>query len=170
MRFQGADLGFRETIPNTSGGDAPKPFLSHGRSAIMEPVSGFSSCFPPRNLEGSLSPESGTGCIGSSTALSEQPPRGTDRRDRALRSPEGRPKGTHSQRPKRFPLRPRGHPGRDVPFAPAGSSRLRSCSEGPPPPTGPPLPSLRRFIRGRRAGSELRHQLSQVKWLRSSST
>ena len=151
-------------------GDAPKPFLSHGRSAIMESVSGFSSCFPPRNLEGSLSPESGTGCIGSSTALSEQPPRGTDRRDRALRSPEGRPKGTHSQRPKRFPLRPLGHLGRGVPFAPAGSSRLRSCSEGLPPPTGPPLPSLRRFIRGRRAGSELRHQISQVKWLRSSST
>ena len=126
--------------------------------------------FPAEKPGGFPSPESGTGCIGSSTALSEQPPRGTDRRDRALRSPEGRPKGTHSQRPKRFPLRPLGHLGRGVPSAPAGSSHLRSRSEGLPPPTGPPLPSLRRFIRGRRAGSELRHQISQVKWLRSSST
>ena len=61
-----------------------KPFHTLNCSAIMESVSGFSSCFPPRNLEGSLSPESGTGCIGLSTALSEQPPRGTDRRDRSI--------------------------------------------------------------------------------------
>ena len=123
--------------------------------------------FPAEKPGGFPSPESGTGCIGSSTALSEQPPRGQDRRDRALRAPEGRPGGTHSQRLRRVPLRPLGHPrikygagsGRGAPFAPAGSSRLRSCSEGLPPPTGPPLPSLRRFIRGRRAGSELRHQI-----------
>ena len=66
--------------------------------------------FPAEKPGGFPSPESGTGCMGSSTALSEQPPRGTDRRDRALRSPNGRPGGTHSQRTKRFPLRPLGHP------------------------------------------------------------
>ena len=125
-----ARLGFRGTEQNTSGGDAPKPFLSHGRSAIMESVSGFSSCFPPRNLEGSLSPESGTGCIGLSTALSEQPPRGTDRRDRSIALSRRPPRRTHSQRPKRFPLRPLGHPSRGVPFAPAGSSRLPGLPKG----------------------------------------
>ena len=36
-------LGFRGTEQNTLGVDDAKPFLSHGRSAIMESVSGFSS-------------------------------------------------------------------------------------------------------------------------------
>ena len=48
-----ARLGFRGTEQNTLGAGDAKPFHPLNRSAIMESVSGFSSCFPPRNLEGS---------------------------------------------------------------------------------------------------------------------
>ena len=107
------------------------------------------------------SPESGTGCVGSSTALSEQPPRGSDRRDRALRSPEGRPGGTHSQRLRRVPLRPLGHP--RIEYG-AGSGRGAPVCTGPDvhgfaavqepsrPPTGRLFPHAGRFTLSRDAG------------------
>ena len=96
--------GRRETLPSA------QLFGNNGVSFWLFQL------FPAEKPGGFPSPESGTGCIGLSTALSEQPPRGQDRRDRALRSPEGRPGGTHSQRPQRIPLRPLGHPGRGAPL------------------------------------------------------
>ena len=90
--------GRRETLPSA------QLFGNNGVSFWLFQL------FPAEKPGGFPSPESGTGCIGLSTALSQQPPRGQDRRDRALRSPEGRPGGTHSQRLRRVPLRPLGHP------------------------------------------------------------
>ena len=115
--------GRRETLPSA------QLFGNNGVSFWLFQL------FPAEKPGGFPSPESGTGCIGSSTALSEQAPRGQDRRDRALRSPEGRPGGTHSQRLRRVPLRPLGHPrikygagsGRGAPVA-SGLSRHVSAA------------------------------------------
>ena len=111
-------LGFRGTKPNTLGAGDAKAFHPLSCSAIMESVSGFSSCFLPRNLEGSH-------------------PRIRVRLHRiehcALRTaaqgirtggiehcalPTLHPGGTHSQRLKRIVLRPLGHLGRGVSSAP----------------------------------------------------
>ena len=127
-----ARLGFRGTERNTLGADAMKPFHPLSCSANNGVSFRLFQLFPAEKPGGFPSPESGTGCMGSSTALSEQPPRGSDRRYRALRSPDGRPGGTHSQGPRSVPLRHLGHPrieygagsGRGAPIAPARSSRL----------------------------------------------
>ena len=71
-----ARLGFRGTEQNTLDGDAVKVFHSLGCSANNGVSFRLFQLFPAEKPGGFPSPESGTGCIGLSTALSEQPPRG----------------------------------------------------------------------------------------------
>ena len=63
------------------------------------------------------SPESGTGCVGSSTALSESHPGGQTGGIEHCALPKANPGGTHSQRQRRVSLRPLGHLGRSAPVA-----------------------------------------------------